>query len=92
MRSIQIPEIDFRQANINDAVNFLRECSVEYDTTETGQAGKGVNMVLNLGAEAQVVQQAAQDPFAEAAAAGPEGPLVTFSARDISLREALEIG
>lgn len=91
MRSIQIPEIDFRQANINDAVNFLRECSVEYDTTETGQAGKGVNMVLNLGAEAQVVQQAAQDPFAEAAAAVPEVPLVTFSARYISLLEALKI-
>lgn len=42
MESIIIPVIDFRQANINDVVNYLREESVKLD-----KDGVGVNIILN---------------------------------------------
>lgn len=44
MKDIIIPEVQFRQANINDVVNFLVEASVAADPE-----GRGVNIILNLG-------------------------------------------
>ncbi len=50
MNSIMIPEIDFRQANINDVVSFLAQMSQEFDTTELEPGDmRGVNIILNLG-------------------------------------------
>ncbi|MCS6771277.1 MAG: hypothetical protein NZ740_04550 [Kiritimatiellae bacterium] len=42
MESIIIPVIDFRQANINDVINYLREESIKQD-----KDGVGVNIILN---------------------------------------------
>ena len=101
MEAIRIPEIDFRQANIHDVVNFLQEASVEYDPSDDPNAPKGVNIILNLQAigETDASAPAAEaDPFGFGAAepvggGGPGGdvPLVTFNARYISLLEALRI-
>ncbi|HPC19435.1 MAG: hypothetical protein KBC66_09335 [Kiritimatiellae bacterium] len=44
MRTIIIPAVEFRQANINDVVNFLVEASIAADTEK-----EGVNIILNLG-------------------------------------------
>jgi len=44
MQKIIIPEVQFRQANINDVVNFLVEASIAADPE-----GEGVNIILNLG-------------------------------------------
>lgn len=44
MQKIIIPAVEFRQANINDVVNFLVEASIAADP-----AGEGVNIILNLG-------------------------------------------
>jgi general secretion pathway protein D len=100
MERIIIPAIEFRQANINDVILFLQTASVEYDNTEGPEESKGVNIVLNLGEGAAPSAGApaeAGTPFAaEGAAAAPaasSGEIVpiTFSARHISLLEALKI-
>jgi general secretion pathway protein D len=44
MEKIVIPSIEFRQANINDVVNFLVEASISGDKED----GSGVNIILNL--------------------------------------------
>jgi len=106
MKQIRIPEVDFRQANIRDVIDFLHSQSVENDTTE-GEGRKGVNLILKLGDSATGGGTAAPggslDPFAATgdvfgAPAGPAGgaaagsdSLVTFSALDITLKEALDI-
>ena len=71
MEAIRIPEIDFRQANIHDVVNFLQEASVEYDPSDDPNAPKGVNIILNLQAigETDASAPAAEaDPFGFGAA------------------------
>lgn len=44
---IIIPNIDFHDTTLSDAVELLRKKSAELDTTETDPARKGVNIVLN---------------------------------------------
>lgn len=101
MEAIEIPEIDFRLANINDVVTFLQEASVEFDRTESDDDRRGVNIILNLqsgsSGRGPAAAPASDDPFAEtlggggASLGGSEVPLITFSARYISLLEALKI-
>ena len=98
MKAIKIPEIDFRQANINDVIKFLQEASVEFDEVSDDDEVKGINIILNLAAGPRRQQKQApvsDDPFAtatgEAAGLGDEVPLITFSARYIDLHEALRI-
>jgi len=91
MKAIVIPEIDFRQANIYDVVQFLQDNSREWDPDR-----KGVNIILHLGE-----QEAAPAPvttgFFGAVEAQPgvkeagDVPLITFRARDVTLFEALKI-
>lgn len=65
MEKIIIPIIDFRQANINDVINYLREESVKQD-----KDGVGVNIILNpnvMSSPAAAPEPApapAADPFA----------------------------
>ena len=97
MSKIRIPEIDFRQANINDVIQFLQNASVEFD--DTGDEVRGVNIILNLqaggGQTARPARPAAEDVFGseESSVQHEAGgiPVVTFSARYISLLEALNI-
>lgn len=96
MASIIIPEVDFRQANIHDVIQFLQDNSVEFDPSPEGK--KGVNIILNLGtmesapAEAAAGGDAWGAAPAEGAGAAPGGTeLITFRAREISLLEALRI-
>lgn len=95
MENIRIPEVDFRQANIRDVVNFLFQQSAEFDPEPDPDRRRGVNIILNLDADqAGPAPTAPADPFAPAAAAATGAAsetLVTFSARDITLKEALDI-
>jgi general secretion pathway protein D len=99
MQSIQLPEIEFRQANIYNVVEELQQLSVEFDNSENREE-KGVNIILNLQAgregAAAAGGGAAADPFAAAGAAaggeaGSDIPPITFSARYISLYDTLKI-
>jgi type II secretory pathway component GspD/PulD (secretin) len=96
MEAIRIPEIDFRQANIRDVVDFLSQASVE-----CGPPSRGVSMILKLDSSSPVTVVVPADPFADPFAAPVEvvetnavsdaETLVTFSALDITLKEALDI-
>ncbi len=103
MNQIRIPEVDFRQANIRDVVDFLHSQSVEFDPSKNPDERKGVNIILKLDQDSAGADEPAAplDPFA-APSADPFGGgggaggaageiLVTFSALDITLKEALDI-
>jgi hypothetical protein len=79
MEQTIIPEINFREAKVDDVVAFLREASRENDPTPAPAAKKEVNFVLNL-------RSGATSDVTEASM-----PLLTFKARDISLLEALNM-
>ena len=102
MAKIMIPSIEFRQANINDVVNFLVEESIRQDTE-----GAGVNIILNMsipgqdGALAPEPMAAPEggmsgDPFAGgegglgAAPAGSGVKTITLNLRRISLLDAIK--
>jgi len=106
LENIVIPEIDFKQANIRDVIEFLRSSSEQFD--KTGEEPKGVNIILKLSKGNRAAAEtdaaapaAAADPFASAAPAadgatkaaggGEDVELVTFSARSITLKQALKI-
>lgn len=102
MERIIIPEIEFRQANIHDVVDFLNKASVEADKSEPDPSKKGINIILNLNpaggatATAAAPARAGGDLFGgdQAAAAGGGGPQVaeiTFTARYISMLSAMKI-
>ena len=101
MEKIIIDEIEFRQANIHDVVQFLNKASVEGDKQESDPTKKGVNIILNLnpsgtGAPAAPAAPAGSgDLFgpADGGAGKPGGQQyeITFQARYISLLSALKI-
>jgi hypothetical protein len=74
LETIVIPEIDFRQANIHDVVDFFQKASIHFDPGVDPKAQKGVNIILDIG-------HTGEKP----------APLITFSARSVSLAEALKI-
>ncbi len=49
LNRIIIPKIEFRDATIREAVDFLKEKSRELDTEEPDPAKRGVNIVLDTG-------------------------------------------
>ncbi|MEI6147469.1 MAG: hypothetical protein WCS01_00090 [bacterium] len=100
MGRITIPEVEFRQANIHDVVEFLNKASVDGDKLEQDPTKKGVNIILNLGGTAGAAPAAAapsaDNVFGEAAPAGGGGGggknyEITFTARYITLLSALKI-
>jgi len=98
MKKIVIDEIEFRQANMHDVVDFLNKRSREMDKTTDDETKKGVNIILNLGLTATAAPAKAaggDDVFAAEADKGGGGaagvPEVTFSARYITLFNALKI-
>jgi general secretion pathway protein D len=98
MGDIMIPEIEFRQANIHDVVDFLVKASIAEDNSTKDPKEKGVNIILNLGGTtgAAAAPAASADPFAAPAAAGATPaisgvPEITFTARYISLLQAIKI-
>jgi len=94
MAGIMIPNIDFRQANIYDVIEFLRKNSEEFDRPTDPDERKGVNIILNLGSankadgamglDAGGAAAAPLDPFAPAPAAGA-APGLGAAAGDIPL-------
>ncbi|MDA0990676.1 MAG: hypothetical protein O3A51_08000, partial [Verrucomicrobia bacterium] len=86
MGEIIIPEIDFRQANIHDVVEFLQEASLQFD--ETGDTSKGINIILNLGAGGGTAPAPVQDDIFGSFSSAPAAPvgsvvdLITFRARE----------
>ena len=57
LQAIVIPRLDFRDATVAEAVEFLKKKSAELDTAEPDPAKRGVNFVLNLGAAPEAAPQ-----------------------------------
>ena len=57
LKAIVIPRLDFRDATVAEAVEFLKKKSAELDTAEPDPAKRGVNFVLNLGAAPEAAPQ-----------------------------------
>jgi len=97
MKTIVLPEITFRNANINDVVSFFESASREHDDPSLPVEKRGVNFVLkNIAGTAPVsAAPATTDPFATSVDSGAAsvggGTPITFSARFVSLWEALKI-
>ncbi len=89
MNQIRIPEINFRQADIRDVITFLQRMSVDHSPDNTG-----FSMILALGHESRPQQTSdsdATDFFGAPSTDTPQPANITFSALDISLREALDV-
>jgi general secretion pathway protein D len=97
MKTIVLPEITFRNANINDVVSFFESASREHDDPSLPVEKRGVNFVLKniVGTAPVAAAPTSTDPFATAvdtaAASSGGGTPITFSARFVSLWEALKI-
>ncbi len=90
MRKIVIPELNFREANIRDIVDFLNKACREGDQEPGDPNRKGAKLVLNLQPGGTA---APQNPFeAVAPTTGDADGMheVTFNARFISLEQALK--
>jgi general secretion pathway protein D len=99
MSSLVIPALDFRQANIVDVINFLREASQASDVD-----GVGVNILLKLpdgASTASATPDTGADPWATPSAgeAGAETtgtapsssiPAITLSLRKVTLMAAIK--
>jgi general secretion pathway protein D len=48
LNSIVVPRVDFRDATVRQAINFLQQRSRDLDTTEVDPERRGVNIVLKL--------------------------------------------
>lgn len=95
MKSIVIPELEFREANIQDVIEFLQDASVEYDPAGK-QKAQGVSSILSLPPAAGAVDDGFEDEFVpdeaeEKKVPVSSVPLITFRARYINLYEALQI-
>ena len=95
MKNIQIPEIDFRKANIQDVVGFLERASKKYDSEKIPLEKRGITILLYTSpapASSAALFSSDDDPFAPLAEP-PDVPAsvppVTFSARNMNLYDAL---
>ncbi|MFY8215461.1 MAG: Amuc_1098 family type IV pilus outer membrane protein [Chthoniobacterales bacterium] len=74
LEEIRIPSINFRDATVREAIDFIKQRSVALDTEETDPNRKGINIVLKL------------DPTLAGADAGTR---ITLALSDVPLGEAL---
>jgi general secretion pathway protein D len=74
LEEIRIPSINFRDATVREAIDFIKQRSVALDTEESDPNRKGINIVLKL------------DPTLAGADAGTR---ITLALTDVPLGEAL---
>jgi hypothetical protein len=87
MKGIIIPEIEIRQADIQDVVDFLNKAARVNDEEETDESKKGVNIVLIVNPE-RTGGTATEDLF-RGGRGGNSAYAITFAAKHISLLSAL---
>lgn len=89
LRSIIIPEIDFRQAHIEDVVEFLVAVSRELDPE-----GRGVNIILKLNGPSarEAEKRQPQGPITFRASHLPAGEALASVARAAGLRHRIQDG
>ena len=104
MKNIMLESIEYRQANIVDVINELSDLSRENDTSEGAAEEKGINFMLNIGADTGAAEGGAgggggeDDFWGEGGATADAGdgscggiPPLTIKARYINLQTALDM-
>lgn len=96
---IMIPRVEFRDATVREAVDFLKQKSRELDVTESDPTRKGVNIVLQLESVGTVGVPAAPTgdptglepglPEPAASVSNPAETRITLSLANVPLAEAL---
>ena len=88
MKAITIPEIDFRQANLQDIICFLTEASREYDRQDIPVEERGTSVVCNLGQSEVAAPLPSTDPFTAFPQPVDIRP-ITLNLRNISLYDTM---
>jgi len=88
LSKIIIPAVEFRQAVIWDAAQFLVMASQENDAVTGPALKKGIDIAVKLPPSVASVESPA-DIFAEGAGSDP--PSITCSLRNVSLKDALAV-
>ena len=68
LNNIIIPKVEFKDATVREAIDFLKKKSAELDIRETDPSRRGVNIVLQLDVPGSVPAAAAAAPADPAAA------------------------
>lgn len=71
LNRIIIPKIEFREATVREAIDFLKQKSRELDTQEPDPTKRGVNIVLKLDSGPAMAAPAPAAPPAESSSAIP---------------------
>lgn len=92
LNSIIIPKVEFREATVREAIDFLKKKSVEFDDkSPAGQ--RGTNIVLKLGdasgKDVPGIPGLQTPPAGAPDGTDPAEPRITVSLKDIPLGEAL---
>jgi len=102
LNTIIIPRVEFRDASIREAIDFLREQAAENDPSPEGK--KGVDIVLRMTPLGQVAPppvpvqpavappEAAASPAAAAPAGAPAGGTTPVTARPVVARPVVAAG
>jgi hypothetical protein len=85
LSSIMIPEVEFRNANINDAILFTQSATVEYDKA----GGNGVNIALTPLKETPK-QNVTADKSTNTTRTENLEPAVTISLRNVSALDLIK--
>lgn len=83
---IIVPQVQFRDATVREAVDFLKQKSIELDTSEPDPAKRGVNIVLKLESNAPQSSAVAPDTaiVEEPAIPGLETPPAETTVAEVS--------
>ncbi len=87
MEAIRIPEMDLRQADVYQVMDFLHEQSVEYDPATRREDRVGISTILYLTPTEEESKRKPPTPFS-----APQhfGPVISFHATNISLLDAFD--
>lgn len=85
LNRIIIPKIEFREATVREAVDFLKQKSRELDPEVDPAKPKGVNIVLKLEASSSGISSPAAAPAGEPTIPGLEAPAVPTTAAPTSV-------
>lgn len=88
LKEIIIPGIEFQETPLEDAIEYLRQKSVELDTMEPDPSKRGVSIIIQDSASAPAPAPGAPAEGAAPASAGPS-PRITLNLSNVPLVEAL---
>lgn len=87
LRSIIIPVINFEDTTVEEAIDFLRQRSVELDQLELDPAKKGINFVIRKPKPGSAAPAATETPLDATAAAAPTTLGSTSEPGSLRIRE-----